>query len=470
MKFVFSKTSIEALRPDPLKRVFHSDHKVRGLQLLLQPSGHKHFYLYRKIRGRPERISLGTYPDLSVDAARRKAEHFNAKIAEGDDPSEVMRKQRDQETFQDLYDMYMERHAKVHKRSWKLDAAYWRKYLAPLARYRIGDLKRRHFAEIHSELSKAQPVVANRVIAFVSSMYGRAFEWGIWEGTNPCKGIRANREVARSRFLRGAELRRFLMAVDEEPCETTRDLMLIALLTGARQANVLQMRWEELDLEEADWVIPAKKFKTGESQDIPLAPEAVVILSRRHDESKSPWVFPAMRGDSDSGYFRGIANAWKRILIRTEAIGLAEMIAQRSQIGFEEVKERIWQRVSASRSKHAMKRSRSSATDAVLEELRDEVRRLGLDPNVAVIRDLRMHDLRRTLASWQVKTGATLFVASKSLGHKDMKTTLGYAHLDDAPIRLAMETAGAAMLAVGRPLKSPSSSLLSPPQDKDALQ
>jgi integrase len=448
MKFVFSKTAIEALVSPSGKRVFHADAKVRGLQLIVQSSGHRSFYLYRKIRGRPERLLLGRYPDLSIEAARRMAEQLNARIAEGHDPSDERRREKTQETFGDLYTLYMDRHAKIRKRSWKSDEALWRLYLQPLAHLRLGELKRRHFAELHAEISKTRPTVANRVLALASSIFGRAFEWGIWENTNPCKGVRANREVPRARFLKGNELRRFLSAVDAEPCETSRDLILIALLTGARQGNVVKMRWEELDLEEAEWIIPSEKHKSGDAQIVPLAPEAVAILRRRFATTSSPWVFPALRADNANGFFRGIPNAWRRILLRTEAIGLAEMIANRRVVDVEDVKEEIWQRVSQGRSKHAMKRSRLSATDLVMAELRDEIRALGLDPELAKVRDLRMHDLRRTMASWQMKTGASLYIASQSLGHKDLKTTTTYARLDSAAVREAMERAGSAMLAL----------------------
>lgn len=447
MKFVFTKTSIEEQKSKN-RRCWHSDSKVRGLMLVVHPTGRKHFYLNRRIGRRMEKISLGPFPDLSVDAARRMAEQLNSMIAEGQNPAEAHRQDRHCETLADAFNIYYARHSRPKKRSHKSDEALWRLYLSKLADKRINEIRRRDIADLHSAISRTNPAVANRVLNLASSIYGRLYEWDIWTGPNPCKGVRRNRERPRERVLRGSELRRFLIALDEEGCETTRDLMLIALLTGARQGNVVTMRWDELDIDEAEWVIPAGKHKSGDAQIVPLAPEAVAILHRRFATSQSPWVFPGLRADNQNGYFRGIPNAWKRIVTRTEAIGLAELIAERRAIPFETVKDDIWLRVSESRSKHAMKRSRQSATDAVMNELRDEVRALGLDPGMAAVRDLRMHDLRRTLASWQMKTGASLYVASQSLGHKDLKTTTTYARLDSTSVREAMERAGTAMLAL----------------------
>jgi len=59
---------------------------------------------------------------------------------------------------------------------------------------------------------------------------------------------------------------------------------------------------------------------------------------------------------------------------------------------------------------------------------------------------LTIHDLRRTLGSWQAATGASLQVIGKALGHKDTATTAIYARLDLDPVRIAMNTATTAML------------------------
>jgi integrase len=64
----------------------------------------------------------------------------------------------------------------------------------------------------------------------------------------------------------------------------------------------------------------------------------------------------------------------------------------------------------------------------------------------ACIEDLRLHDLRRTLGSWQAKTGASLAIIGKSLNHKNTQTTAIYARLDLDPVRESVARATAAML------------------------
>jgi integrase len=67
----------------------------------------------------------------------------------------------------------------------------------------------------------------------------------------------------------------------------------------------------------------------------------------------------------------------------------------------------------------------------------------------ANIHNLRLHDLRRSLGSWQAATGANLSVIGKTLNHKNVATTAIYARLNLDPVRSAIETAASAILKAG---------------------
>jgi integrase len=72
----------------------------------------------------------------------------------------------------------------------------------------------------------------------------------------------------------------------------------------------------------------------------------------------------------------------------------------------------------------------------------------------AGLENVRIHDLRRTMGSWQARTGASMVIIGKSLGHKSHQATAVYARLDLDPVRQSMETATSAMLEAGG-LKKP---------------
>ena len=82
----------------------------------------------------------------------------------------------------------------------------------------------------------------------------------------------------------------------------------------------------------------------------------------------------------------------------------------------------------------------------VLERARTTAKRMKIDTEGCRIRDLRIHDLRRTLGSWQAKQGSSLAIIGKSLNHKSLAATAIYARLDLDPVRASVNSATAAML------------------------
>ncbi|MCD6297436.1 MAG: tyrosine-type recombinase/integrase [Deltaproteobacteria bacterium] len=375
----FTIKALEALPLPEGKRTYVHDARESGLLVQITPAGRKTFQLFKWYKTKPVRITLGTFPDMTIEQARKQAQQYKANMANGINPVDEKRKARTEMTFQELFEIYIDRHAKPRKRSWQDDLNNYRLHLKPLGKKRLSEIKKSHIASIHSKIGKKHKVTANRVLALVSSVFGRAIEYGLWEGVNPCLGIRKFPEKSRDRFLQADELPRFFKALNEEPNGTLRDYILISLLTGARRSNVLAMRWKELDLEqEGTWKIPVTK--TGDSQTVTLTLEAIEILKTRKKETSSLFVFP---GNGRTGHLVEPKAGWKRILER------------------------------------------------------------------AGIKGLRIHDLRRTLGSWQAITGSSLPIIGKSLNHKNASTTQIYARLNLDPVRESVQKATVAMIKAG---------------------
>lgn len=82
-----------------------------------------------------------------------------------------------------------------------------------------------------------------------------------------------------------------------------------------------------------------------------------------------------------------------------------------------------------------------------LKKARKLAEEMQVDTNGARLKDLRPHDLRRTLGSWQAAAGASMLVIQKSLGHRSAAATRIYAGLNLDPVRGSVHTATKAMLA-----------------------
>jgi integrase len=146
-----------------------------------------------------------------------------------------------------------------------------------------------------------QPATCNRYVAALSSVIQYGVEIG-WCEHNPCRGLRRLKEDnARVRRLNPEERVKLL-----EACQADTDLLHIvqlALLTGARRGELQNMRWKDVDLNEALLVFP--HTKNGDVRVIPLAPEAAGILKERfRNRTIGPidWVFPAPKCEGHADF------------------------------------------------------------------------------------------------------------------------------------------------------------------------
>jgi integrase len=384
--FKFGKTAIAGLpTPESGKRDTHYDTEVTKLALRVTSAGAKSFFVVKRAGREMVWLRLGAFPDMTVEQARNAALTALAAFANNENPAEVRRAQREELTFAELFKEYGERHG-AKKRSWVTDQCNYAKHLQGIAPLKVTTIKREAISRLMSNMEKAGLAGAtqNNVRALVSSIYGRAIEWG-YVTANPVIGVKTRPKVKRDRFLQSDELPRFFQSVADEPNEAMRDFILLSLLTGARRANVLAMRWDEVNIDDGIWRIPVTK--NGTPQNVTLSPEAVqVLLARRDANSKSAtgFVFP---GVGASGHMEEPKKGVIRIMERA-----------------------------------------------------------GIPYGRNVENGVTLHDLRRTLGSWQAKTGASLAIIGKSLNHKSQQATMIYARLDLDPVRQSVNTATSAMM------------------------
>ncbi len=424
----FTKEAIRAL-PTPAVRMEYADGggraSVNGLLLRVTPTGVKSFCVLKRIKGgKLERFTLGRFPDLTVEQARRKATDVLSTVASGDNPAEVRRKIKGELTFAQMFEEYRRRHAETSKRTWREDVQRFNDYLhVPIGGKKLSKIERRDIRAIHEDITKGgHATTANRVLALISSVFGKAIEWEYAEA-NPATGIKHNRERSRDRFIQSDELPRFFASLAEESNGTMRDFFLLALLTGARRSNVAGMRWTDVSLERAEWRI--ERTKNDDPQTVALSPEALQILADRREEAEpdAAFVFP---GEGETGHIVEPKSAWRRIFDRDE---LSQLIARIEATGG------VFEQKDGESIVRSLARARSHA-----EKMKVRV-------DGARIPDLRIHDLRRTLGSWQAAAGASLAVIGKSLNHRTVTATAIYARLNLDPVRESVTRATSAMMA-----------------------
>ena len=422
--------AIEAIPAPATGRAEYRDAKTAGLYLRVSSTGVKTFSFVGRAKGsaRVERVTLGKFPAVKPEEAKRRATVMSGEMANGTSAAAAHRGKRQEQTLQTVADLYFN---SLATRGGDADGprSVWTLHVAPaFGQRRMSDITALELERWHrglpqviqrrraEEQANRERAAAERRAAIVAGQAGRrrgpdpklkqprtssraitgevtankalelvrtVYRWAsqpqraYFDGVNPATGHELFPKPSRERFLRPNELRPFFEALAAEPSPAMRDFILLALLTGARRSNVAAMAWSELDLDRAEWRVPGELMKNGEPQTITLAPEAVEILRARKEGSKSRFVFPSDK--SESGHIEDPRRAWDRVL---RASGLT---------------------------------------------------------------DLCLHDLRRTLGSWQARMGATLLMIGKSLNHKDQASTAIYAHLDLDPVRQSVDRATSAM-------------------------
>ena len=123
-------------------------------------------------------------------------------------------------TWRDLKQIYLDRHAKPHKRTWKGDENRFKRHIPNGWNSRfVANITRHDVADLHGKIGVEHPYEANRLLALLSKVFELARSWGLLEETapNPARGIQKFREEKRKRWLRHDELPALGEAIDQEP-------------------------------------------------------------------------------------------------------------------------------------------------------------------------------------------------------------------------------------------------------------
>ncbi len=379
-KIHFTKRALASIQAEPGKRitVYDTDPSAKGLCVRVSSTG-RVFYVVRKIGGRVEWVKLGDVDTVPIEEARKRAAEIALKITAGENPAEEKRIRREEWTFADLFQRWTEEARTKGKRSLGNDEANYRLHLGTIAKKKLSAITRNNVRSLHAAVGeKSGRYQANRVLALIRAVFNFGINQLDLRIENPAVKITPFKEESRERRLHPDEMPRFFEALATEPNDTMRDYVLLSLLTGGRRSNVLAMHWQDFNLGEALWTIPASASKNGRSMAVPLSSAAMQILEDRAEKyGQQGYVFP---GPGKTGHLVEPKGAWMRLL-----------------------------------------------------------QRAGLE-------DLRLHDLRRSLASFQIDLGVSLAVVGKVLGHQSQQTTAIYARLGMDPQREAVEKAGAAIL------------------------
>jgi integrase len=274
-----------------------------GLYLKVSRSGAKRWELRTVVRGKRCDIGLGGLKLVSLAEAREEARRYRAIARnEGDPLAEKRRARKVVPTFRQAAETVHKEHAKA----WK-NAKHGEQWINTLKAYAYPAFGERRVDQIDTpEILKAlSPIwltkqeTARRVRQRIGTVLDWAKAAGHRAGNNPVEDIskalpRQSDRKGHHAALPYVEVPAFVERLRGNDAGSIAELAFeFLILTAARTSEVLEAKWNEIDLEQAAWTVPAGRMKAGREHRVPLAPRCIELLEQaKLLAAGSDFVFP----------------------------------------------------------------------------------------------------------------------------------------------------------------------------------
>ncbi|MEW5864176.1 MAG: integrase arm-type DNA-binding domain-containing protein [Pseudomonadota bacterium] len=289
-----------------------------GLYLEINPAGGKWWRWKYRYGGKEKRLSLGVYPDVSLKAAREKRDAARRQLIAGIDPAQARRAEKLAQAGAESFEaIAREWHAKFSP-GWV--ASHGDRILRRLERDVFPWIGKRPIAEIKApELlavlrrieSRGALETAHRALQNCGQIFRYAVATGRAE-RDPTRDLRgalpAPKEKHHASITDPKRIGELLRAIDAyQGFFVTKCALRLAPLVFVRPGELRKAQWAEIDLDKAEWRIPAERMKMREQHIVPLSRQAVAILreleplTNRAIPSKPDaprYVFPSARSRS----------------------------------------------------------------------------------------------------------------------------------------------------------------------------
>jgi integrase len=429
MRDKITKRKVDALKPNPAKDEYLWDTEAKGFGLRVKKSGSRSFVLSYYAPGLHQtrrRLTIGAYGPLTVDEARKKALELLARIADGEDPAMTAADQRRairDETVAALFSAYLQ-DGKALRRPGTLEnyEILGRLHILPaLGHLPVARLTSKDVTELHRSM-RANPTNANRVLQLIKAFFYWLERQEIFKGENPATRTERYPERLRERFLTEQETARLGEALRVAESEGLEPAPQHRKPTGDRRARNVGMF-------------------SGEAR--PANPSAVAALR-----------LLILTGWREK---EALTLRWDAVNFQTSTATLEDTKAGRS------VRSLSAAALKLIASQSQLEGSAYVFPGRIAGRPLQEIQRLWYAVrHAAGLQDVRLHDLRHSVASVAAAQGHSLLLISKLLGHKDPRSTVRYAHLaDDARKKMADSVASTIETALaGKSERAPSRTYL----------
>ncbi|CZG03228.1 integrase arm-type DNA-binding domain-containing protein [Legionella pneumophila serogroup 1] len=303
-----NKTNIESLDiPSSIKtgqsaQKKYYDDNLKGFGIRVTSGGTKSFFVEKLIKRKLCRITIGRYPEISPDMARKKATELLGQIAMGKDPVAEKRADSMKEiTLNEVFQEYLKtrktlKGKTINNYTHMIDKAFptWKnKPILSITKDKIT----KHHEKLGEEHGEAYANLAMRILRALFNFASGQYEDAQGKSLimeNPVRRLSQTRAwyrvERRQTYIKSHELKDWYSALKNIENETLRDYLLLILLTGLRREEAATLKWEHIDLSAKTFTVV--KTKNNEPHTLPLSDFLYDLLNYRHQKKVNDYVFP----------------------------------------------------------------------------------------------------------------------------------------------------------------------------------
>lgn len=267
-----------------------------------------------QIDRKPGKIGIGSADRVPLAEARQVASEYRALVTAGIDPrAHRQAAEKQLEIDQATFDSVAADHIAAHRAGWRnaKHAQQWENTLRTYASPIIGSLAPRNVTTAHvleiltkDDFWMTKPETASRVRNRIELILDAAKARSLRDGDNPARWrghldkLLPKREkvkaVQHHPALPWPELPAFMAEVAQLEGSSYRAIEM-TILTACRTSEVLNARWDEIDLQARVWTVPADRMKMRKEHRVPLAEALVALLKALPRVIGNPYLFPGMK-------------------------------------------------------------------------------------------------------------------------------------------------------------------------------
>lgn len=306
-----------------------TDDEIKKLAIRIQ-GNKKSWILTYRMNGKQEKMTLGSIFERTPEDVRAEAIELLDMINKGISPKDHRNQARNILNISELCDLYMAEGVTHKKESTlKIDKGRITHHIKPLignirlSELNTGDIERMMIKIMNGDVKSAQEQckkrgrsrvtggkeAANRTVQLLSAILNFARNRELID-KNPAKFVKRPKTPTKETFLTPQEIKQ-LGTILKHPlyCDKKEAINAIKLLllTGCRKNEILSLRWDFIDFDNQCFRFP--DTKTGKQNRV-FGIAALRLLKEIKSKNKSPWVFPATRGE---GHYIGLPKIFNRI-------------------------------------------------------------------------------------------------------------------------------------------------------------